>query len=77
MQSFFIRTLCVFETSKNGIRNNSKMLHEKKSCTAETGKLEETPFEMYRKNTVIGWLPDLKMIVLYSFLFQSVPLLFE
>ena len=34
-----------------------KMSPEKKSCTAETGKLEKTLYEMYQNNTV-GWLSN-------------------
>ena len=39
------------------------------SCTAETGKLEKTRFKMYQNKTQGSYLK------LYSFLFQSVPLL--
>ena len=40
----------------------------KKSCIAETGKLEKTRYEMYQNNTVVGWLPNfLKRRFLHEF----------
>ena len=45
--------------TENGAKKIKKV-PRKKSCTAETDKLEKTLFEMYQNNTVIGWLPNLK-----------------
>ena len=43
------------------------MSTEKKSCTAETGKLEKIIFEMYQNNTVIEWLPNFKKTICIQF----------
>ena len=49
----------------------SKIVPEKKSCTAGTGKPEKTLFEMYQNKTVIWWLTNLKKKNIYSFSFQN------
>ena len=57
----------------------SKMSLKKKTCTAETGKLEKTLYEMYQNNTVIGWLTNfffLNIFICTVFHFKTSPLLF-